>query len=234
MKTALRPPGGPLRGLRIGTFLATVLILSLAIPAGAEEVKVGNFSAGDLDGWSPRSFGGVTEYSLVRLGERTVLKADSRGTASGLVKTVNLDPRVHRYLSWSWRVEGAVEDGDCRTEKGDDAAARLLVIFRRTGNQVRVLNYLWANVLPPGTVLPHSGLKGVVMVAVRSGQAQAGRWLTEKRDLAADFKAAFGGEPPLIDALALMTDTDNTGGRATAYYGDIFLTTGSGSPAVMK
>ncbi len=31
----------------------------------------------------------------------------------------------------------------------------------------------------------------------------------------------FGEEPPVIGAVALMTDTDNTGGEAIAYYVDI-------------
>jgi len=38
-----------------------------------------------------------------------------------------------------------------------------------------------------------------------------------------DYKQAFGKEPPMISGIAIMTDTDNTGESATAYYGDILL-----------
>jgi hypothetical protein len=36
-----------------------------------------------------------------------------------------------------------------------------------------------------------------------------------------DYKQAFGKEPPMISGVAIMTDTDNTGESAIAYYGDI-------------
>jgi len=32
---------------------------------------------------------------------------------------------------------------------------------------------------------------------------------------------AFGEEPPSINGVAIMSDTDNTKERVTAYYGDI-------------
>jgi hypothetical protein len=61
------------------------------------------------------------------------------------------------------------------------------------------------------------------MIAVQSGPARAGEWLTERRDILADFRRAFGEEPPRIGAIAIMTDTDNTGAAATAWYDDLRL-----------
>lgn len=37
----------------------------------------------------------------------------------------------------------------------------------------------------------------------------------------------FGTDPPEAEAIAIMTDTDNTGGTAEAWYGDIILSTES-------
>ena len=37
------------------------------------------------------------------------------------------------------------------------------------------------------------------------------------------FKRAFGEEPPRIRSIGIMTDSDNTGGDAEAYYGDILF-----------
>jgi hypothetical protein len=37
----------------------------------------------------------------------------------------------------------------------------------------------------------------------------------------ADYRRIFGEEPGAVDAVAIMTDTDNTGASATAWYGDI-------------
>jgi hypothetical protein len=46
-------------------------------------------------------------------------------------------------------------------------------------------------------------------------------WVEEQRNIYEDYKKAFGEEPPLINGVAIMSDTDNTKERAVAYYGDI-------------
>jgi hypothetical protein len=61
------------------------------------------------------------------------------------------------------------------------------------------------------------------MIAVQSGPARAGEWLAERRDIVADFRRAFGEDPPRIGAIAVMTDTDNTGATAAAWYDDLVL-----------
>ena len=64
------------------------------------------------------------------------------------------------------------------------------------------------------------------MVA-QSGAALAGTWVTETHDIYADYRRIVGGggdgEPPRIEGIALMTDTDDTGERAVAYYDAITL-----------
>ena len=64
-----------------------------------------------------------------------------------------------------------------------------------------------------------------MMVAVESGSSLAGRWLQEERDILADYKQLFGEDPPKAGAVAMMTDTDNTGASAVAWYGDIVIST---------
>jgi regulator of sigma D len=61
------------------------------------------------------------------------------------------------------------------------------------------------------------------MIAVRSGSAQLGQWLDEKRNLLEDYWKCFGEDPPKAGAVAIMTDTDNTGEHAVAWYGPIRL-----------
>ena len=48
----------------------------------------------------------------------------------------------------------------------------------------------------------------------------------EERNVYDDYKRAFGEEPPIVNGVAIMTDTDDTGETATAYYGDIVFTRG--------
>jgi hypothetical protein len=61
------------------------------------------------------------------------------------------------------------------------------------------------------------------MIALQSGNARANQWIDEKRHIAEDYRRVFGREPPPVMGIAIMTDTDNTGESATAYYGDITL-----------
>jgi hypothetical protein len=64
------------------------------------------------------------------------------------------------------------------------------------------------------------------MIVVRSGAADLGQWVEEERNVYEDYKKAFEEEPPMVNGVAIMTDTDNTKEAATAYYGDIqFLKT---------
>jgi hypothetical protein len=48
-------------------------------------------------------------------------------------------------------------------------------------------------------------------------------WVSHKRNVRADLKEQFGEDIQSIDAVALMTDTDNSGGAAQAFYGDIWF-----------
>ncbi|MDT8406358.1 MAG: DUF3047 domain-containing protein [Methylococcales bacterium] len=61
----------------------------------------------------------------------------------------------------------------------------------------------------------------VMMLAVRSKDDHG--WQCEKRDLRADWQRAFGETPDKLDAIALMTDSDNSNGKTKAYYGDIWF-----------
>ncbi|MGA3174423.1 MAG: DUF3047 domain-containing protein, partial [Syntrophorhabdales bacterium] len=57
---------------------------------------------------------------------------------------------------------------------------------------------------------------------VRSGRAQAGMWITERRDVLADYRRLFGeNKSPVARGIAILTDSDNTHSRAVGDYGFI-------------
>jgi len=204
--------------------LIVLCLLGLAVPAGAETLQLGDFSAGDLAGWEEKSFTGHTSYELVSDQGRRVLRAQSHQAASGLFKEVEIDLKKYQVLRWSWKVEGVLAKGDARTKAGDDYPARVYVVFPAfLFWNTRGINYIWANKLPQGQAVPNAFASQVIMLAVESGPAKTGQWVSEERNVYEDFKRLFGQEPPTLGAVAIMTDTDNTGGQATAYYGDITL-----------
>ena len=58
------------------------------------------------------------------------------------------------------------------------------------------------------------------LLVLRTGGAEAGRWVDERRDVAADFQRAFGHAPARLTGLAIASDTDNTGEEARAGFAD--------------
>ncbi len=205
--------------------VALLLCVSNAF-AHADEIQVSRFASDGLKGWESKSFKGDTAYTIVQEDGRTVLKAHAKGAASGLSKKLKFNPQTHRYLKWSWKIAGTVTGGNEKSKQGDDYAARVYVVFPgRFFWQMRALNYIWANQLPKGEFVPNAFTSNAMLLAVQSGPSKAGQWVTEQRDILADFRRVFGEDPPEAGAIAIMTDTDNTGAEATAWYGDITLST---------
>ena len=204
-----------------------LVCLSLAIGpgvAGAESVEV--LRNGDIAGWEEKVFKGKTRYETVRQGGRIVVRATSRGTASGLYLQRRIDLDRTPILRWTWRVDATLGDIDERTRGGDDYSARVYVIRSHPVFlwRTRAVNYVWASARVPGETWPNAYTDASRHVAVRSGDAHAGRWVSERRDVRADFRELFGESVRYVDAIAIMTDTDNTGGAAVAYYADITFT----------
>lgn len=204
-----------------------VLLCSCAAAAGAaEQIFIGDFSHGRLDGWESKAFKGATAYRLVSVHGKTVLQAQSRAAASGLFKEQRIDLQQTPYLNWSWRVDNLLSNLDEQSKAGDDYAARIYlvvsggVLFWRT----RAVNYVWASRMEKDKIWPNAFAGDhVMMIALRSSGDALDTWQREKRNVRADLRKLFGEDIRYIDAVALMTDTDNAGGVANAYYGDIFF-----------
>jgi hypothetical protein len=201
------------------------ILLFVAIPCmAASEIHLGKFSSNDLTGWKDEIFKGKTAYTLTREDGRNVLKAHSEKAASGLLMKVKLDSRDYPVLAWSWKVDHTLKKEDVTRKSGDDFAARVYVVFPRTFFwQTRAINYVWAAKLPKGSSVPSPYTSKALIVAIESGDEKAGQWVSEERNYYEDYRKLFGEDPPKLGAVAIMTDTDDTGDEVTAYYGDIFL-----------
>jgi len=78
------------------------------------------------------------------------------------------------------------------------------------------LNYVWDNRHAVGTLRDNAYTDRTRMLVLRSGAQDAGRWVLEQRNVAEDFRLAFGNLPAKLNGLALASDTDNTGSVAHA------------------
>lgn len=215
-------------------------------------IKVGDFSAEKMTGslpahWEPLYFKSNkqhTDYRLVREDGRVVVKALADGSASMLRRKISIDPKEYPIIQWRWKIANILKKGNVYQKDGDDDPARIYVAFAYDSSKLgffenikykvikvlygeypplAALNYIWASNAPKGLVVPNPFTDRAMMVVVESGAKQVNTWIDEERDIYADYRNAFGDEPPMIAGVAIMTDTDNTGESATAYYGDIIL-----------
>jgi len=226
-----------------------VLVAGIVVAEVPALLEVGKFSAAPVgqalpDGWKPLTFKKIpkqTAYELIKDGDAVVVKAVSDASASGLTKAVNIDPKEYPIVRWRWKVENVLKHSDVTRKDGDDYPARLYITFAydpdkvslgkklkfKTGQAlfgdipIGALNYIWDTNTPIGTIVENAYTDFAQMVVVESGMQKVGRWVSEERNIYEDYKQAFGEEPPLMNGVAIMTDTDNTKEQATAYYGDI-------------
>ena len=165
---------------------------------------------------------------------------------AGVAHPLKLDVRTHPVIEWRWKVMNLLKKSDIAAKQGDDYPARVYVLFdydiRKLPFSVRAkirlarlvgadiplaaLCYVWDGKAAAGTSVWSVYTDRVRVIVAEGGAANLGKWVTIRRNVAADFRAAFGEEPPAISGVAIATDTDNTGESATAFYGDIRFTQG--------
>lgn len=154
------------------------------------------------------------------------MQARSRSSASGIYKRQTVNLKDYPYLNWRWRIENRLNTANEAEKSGDDYAARVYLLI--DGGLLfwnrRALSYVWANQSAAGTTWDNAYAgDSVRMFALKSAADPTGTWLYEKRNVYEDLKAEFGEEITSVDAVAVMTDTDDSESSALSYYADIFF-----------
>lgn len=208
--------------------LCILLLMLVATRNEAAEftLSIGEFSRNRLNGRERKSFTGETRYRLQTVDGVVVLRADSHAAGSGLFKEQSIDLEKTPFLNWSWRISKRLTGLNEQSKSGDDYAARVYVIAK--GGlafwQTKAINYVWSGNNAKFSVWANAFAgNDVMMLALRGSEAALNVWHTEKRNVRADLQKLFGEDFRGIDAVALMTDTDNSGGWVSAFYGDIWF-----------
>jgi hypothetical protein len=196
-------------------------------------------------GWEALVFKKIhqhTRYDLVSDEGTVVVRAVSADAASGLIRKIQINPMEYPLVEWRWKVSNILHKGDVTKKEGDDYPARIYITFAYDRSKLSfaervkykaarlmfgeypptgVINYIWGNHAAIDTMVPSPYAVRDIMIAVESGSEKINQWVTQRRNLLEDYRKAFQTDPPMISGVAIMTDTDNTGESATAYYGDI-------------
>ena len=224
---------------------SSALAAPVSVPGAAIAAFSGMVAGGSTAPWEPVSLSSrkrPTHYDLVDDAGTVVLHADADNAASVLAIATDIDLRATPIVAWRWKVAELIADADPRLAAREDSPARLVLEFDGDKSKLPVLQrgiyelsqriagrelpyatliYFWANREPVGTVIASPRTRRVQMVVASSGSRGVGTWQTLSRDVVADFRRAFGEQPGRLRAVGVFTDTDNTGGHAEAWYGDV-------------
>ena len=225
---------------------------TLAFSQTSTVLEVGMFSKekaaeGLPAGWKPLIFKKIerhTDYKLVKDGDTIVVKAVANASASGLVREIRIDPNEYPIVQWRWKVSNILQKADVHKKEGDDYPARIYITFEYNPSKLNffekikyetirlfygqypplaAINYIWESHASVGTIVPNPFTNRAMMIVVESGEGKINQWICEERKVLEDYRKAFGEAPSMISGIAIMTDTDNTGEQAMAWYGPIRL-----------
>jgi hypothetical protein len=252
MRTLPVSSSRPRRQVRVHAHAALALLLCATLAAPAVEaactpVPLPAFDVTGAQGWVHTPLSRLkrdTVYRVTQDGAERVLRAEANGSASAFVHMQRVDPAQHPVLTWRWRTDALVADADNTNAKREDAPVRVIVGFdgdktklpdkeQRRFAQAKKLSgrdmpyatlmYIWENRQPVNTVIDSAHTTRLKMVVVESGPQGVGSWRSYQRNLVEDYQRAFGEPPGRILGFAVMTDTDNTGEKASALYGAMQL-----------
>lgn len=197
--------------------------------------------------WAPLLWPGKQNVPFVatRYQGRPALRVNADKSMSILRQRLTDAPQRAGQIEFSWLVDGMFRQANIGAAGQDDAPVRVVLAFdgdrsrlsARTRMQSELsrtllgeempyatLTYVWCNSRPVGTVLVSPRTDRVRKIVVESGADNVGQWREYRRDIAEDYRRAFGEEPGPLIGVALMTDADNTGEKITAWYGALRLT----------
>lgn len=129
--------------------------------------------------------------------------------------------------------------GDMRTKAGDDYPLRVYILFQydpeKAGALERIrygiakilygeypphssLSYIWANRTEErGSIMTSPYSSRAMMIALQGGLQNVGTWQEERVNVIADYRKAFGFDPPIIGTIGIMNDSDNTGEKSISW-----------------
>ena len=185
-----------------------------------------------------------TTYSRGDCKGRLAWHAQSHASVSLWRRKVDTSVTATTIVEFSWWVPQTIPTADLRTAETADSPVRVVFAFSGDESKLSLRNrlqfqlaetltgeappyatlmYVWDNQAELETVMPGARSDRVRKIVVERGEANLRRWLTYRRPLMADFQRAFGEPPGRLIGIALLTDTDNTGTKAEACYGDVLI-----------
>ena len=99
----------------------------------------------------------------------------------------------------------------------------MFVVWPRFPEAVRsrIIGYVWDTSAPVGTIVKSEKTGTVTYVVLRTGSAELGKWVTERRNVAEDFRKIYGEEPEPPAAVSIAIDSNDTNSVEESFIGPI-------------
>lgn len=217
-------------------FAVPALVMMLTAVAWAADVvtiedwttqKVG--AKGIPDGWLGGQTWGLPQYDMT-VGENDshrFLHLRSKIESSTIRKDIKgkVDLKETPILEWTWKVTVLPTGADCRKKTTDDQAAQLYIVWPRFPEAVRsqIIGYIWDTTAPAGSIVKSQKTGTVTYIVVRSGSADLGKWITERRNVVEDYRKIYGVAPDNPGVISIAIDSDDTSSSAESFFGSILF-----------
>ena len=218
--------------MRNRTGAVIVLLLTFTIAWASEHLVVEDWSKapaghkGIPPEWKGQQWGSPAyDMTVVEDGGKKVLHLKSKNEGSTISKEVKgkVNLKDTPILEWSWKMVTLPKGGNSCVKATDDQAGQVFVMWPRFPEQVRsqIIGYVWDSTQPVGTTCKSEKTGMVTYIVVRSGPAEAGKWITERRNVAQDYKKIYGDNPENPGVVSISIDSNDTGSYSESFVGAI-------------
>ena len=209
-------------------FVILLIISNYSISALAEKVVVFEFTEQEfetLEVRKVRGSNGKTKYSLGMNENGSFLRAEAKGTASGLGKKVKINLNKTPFINITWKIEKDLKGIDEKSKKGHDFAARVFVV-KKTGLTPlsnKAVNYVFSSNNSTNEFWRSPYTKSSIDYVLSTTKENLNEWVTVKANVKEHFKKLHDLNVEELTGLAIMTDTDQTDIKAISYYQNIYF-----------
>jgi hypothetical protein len=216
-------------------FAAMLLLSLVAVSSAAAQVLVEDWSkipvgtTGLPPGWKAQSWGSpkYNNFVIVNDDNRPALHMKSASDASLISYEIKGKVNIKEtpVIEWSWKAVVLPKNGDACKKATDDQAIQLYVVWPRFPEAVRsrILGYVWDTTQPVGTVCKSEKSGTVTYFVIRSGTADLGKWVTDRRNVCEDYKKVYNEECEPPAAVSVAIDSNDTGSTAESFMGAILF-----------
>lgn len=224
-------------------FAITAILLVITFPLLAANSALPSIL--ETRGWEEITFDRIPQNRYADCGDGCI-EVSTTSSASMIGKQISNDLMTLPILNWEWKIENPVTKTDLTLKGEDDRAIAIYItfpydpdtatfsekllrpvfeLFRGSDSPSRMLSYVWAGFGKPGDTFESPFFGGVnAMIIGENENSPIGQWQTQRVNVIADHKRAFGFAPRTTEHILISADSDDTGSSNRAWIRNIKFT----------